>query len=107
MLETAQLAVEILSDKKKEEFDKDVTLRLALAHLVQVVGEAARRVPVEVREKFPQIPWREIVGIRSIIIHDYITVDYEVVWEVVTQDLSPLIEKLKKILAATDEGSRI
>ena len=100
MLETAELAVEISSKIDKQEFDKDTTLRLSLAHLVQIVGEAARRVPVEFREDFANIPWAEIVGMRSVIIHDYIKVDYDMVWKVVTQDLPSLIKELKNILAA-------
>ena len=75
----------------------DENLRLALAHLVQVIGEAARRVSNDVREAHPEIPWADIVGMRSKIVHDYMNVDEDIVWEVVTRDLPALVAALEKV----------
>jgi len=72
-------------------------LRLARAHLVQVIGEAARRGSRPTREAHPEIPWDDIVGMRGKIVHDY--VDEDVVWEVVTEDLPSLIARLERIVA--------
>jgi uncharacterized protein with HEPN domain len=85
------------------DYDNDENLRLALAHLVQVIGEAARRVSPSGQTTHPQIPWREITGMRHKIVHDYLNVDEDVVWEVVTGDLPPLIALLEAIVAATQE----
>lgn len=71
---------------------------LALTHLIQVIGEAARRVPSQFREEHQQIPWDAIAGMRSKIVHDYMNVDEDIVWDSVTQELQPLIDELKKIV---------
>jgi len=63
-----------------------------------VIGEAARRVSSQFRERHPQIPWDAIAGMRSKIVHDYMNVDEDIVWDSVTQELQPLIEDLKKIV---------
>ncbi len=74
----------------RAEFDADEFLRLALVHLVQVIGEAARRVSEVGRKAHPGIPWREITGMRHKIVHDYMDVSQDVLWEVVTKDIPPL-----------------
>jgi uncharacterized protein with HEPN domain len=71
---------------------------LALTHLIQVIGEAARRVSSQFRERYPEIPWEAIAGMRSKIVHDYMNVDEDIVWDSVTQELQPLIEELKKVV---------
>jgi uncharacterized protein with HEPN domain len=99
MLDTARKAVGKARGRSRTEYDGDENLRLALAHLVQVIGEAARRVSRPVREHHAEIPWDDIVGMRSKIVHDYMNVDEDVVWEVVTEDLPPLIAALERIVA--------
>ena len=98
MLDTARKAAGKVQGIGREAYDGDENLRLALAHLVQVIGEAARRVSIETCTAHPEIPWREIVGMRHKIVHDYMIVDEDVVWEVVSTDLPPLITALEKIV---------
>src|SRR6266851_7545031 len=84
MLEMARKAVDKMNRKRRADFDNDENLRLALAHLIQIVGEAANRVSPTFRAVHPDIPWTEIMGMRHKIVHDYLGVDYDIVWEVVT-----------------------
>jgi uncharacterized protein with HEPN domain len=98
MLETAKSAHSKVAGIDRAAFDADENLRLALAHLVQIVGEAAARVSNDFRAVHPEIPWRLIVGMRQKFVHDYIHVDYDIVWGVVTADLPPLIEQLATML---------
>ena len=72
---------------------------LALTHLLQVIGEAARRVGRDFTERHPEIPWRAIIGMRNRVVHDYLFIDQDVVWDVVTDDLKPLISQLAKVLS--------
>lgn len=95
-LETAQRANAKASRISKEQFDANEVVQLALAHLVQIIGEAAAHVSEQGCRAHPEIPWREITGIRNKIVHDYLGVDIEVVWQVATEDLPPLIETLKR-----------
>ena len=71
MLDMARRAIGKTQGIGEDIYDGDENLRLALAHLVQVIGEAARRVSPEGRAAHPEIPWFEITGMRSKIVHDY------------------------------------
>lgn len=98
MVDTATKAVSFVSSMSREDFDNNEPLRLAVTHLLQIVGEAARRVSLEFRDAHPEIPWKVIVGMRSKIVHDYFSIDEDVVWETVKTDLAPLIVKLERLL---------
>jgi uncharacterized protein with HEPN domain len=98
MLDMARKACEKTQGLARAEYDTDENLRLALAHLIQVIGEAARRVSPEGRAAHPEIPWREITGIRHKIVHDYMDLNEDVIWEVATQDLPNLVGKLKRFV---------
>jgi uncharacterized protein with HEPN domain len=98
MLEIAKEAVGRVVERGHRGFDEDPDLRLAQAHRVQTIGEAARRVTTEARQRFPQIPWEEIVGMRHKIVHDYLGVDFDIVWQVVAHDLPELIGLLEETL---------
>ncbi len=77
----------------------DENLRLALAHLIQIIGEAARHVSDEARRKHPEIPWTAIIGMRHKVVHDYLEVDEDIVWDVVTADLPPIVTVLERIVS--------
>ena len=98
MLDKAQEALSLVRGRTRQDYDSDSVLRLALTHLIQVIGEAARRVSSQFREKHQQIPWEAISGMRSKIVHDYMNVDEDIVWDSVTQELQPLIDELRKIV---------
>ena len=97
MLETARKAVEKVERKSRADFDADENLRLARAHLIQIIGEAASQVSATFREAHAEVPWSEVIGIRHKIVHDYLGVDYDIVWEVVTADLPLLAVTLERI----------
>lgn len=97
MLETARKALGKVERKSRADFDADENLRLALAHLIQIIGEAASRVSSAFRETHSEIPWSEVIGMRQKIVHDYLGLDYDIVWEVVTRDLPVLAGKLGRI----------
>ena len=105
MLDMAKNAMAKMQGKSRSEYDQNEVLRLALSHLIQVIGEAARRVSISYRQAHPEIPWREIVGIRHKVVHDYMEVDYDVLWQVVTEDLPSLIAALEKIVPPDDVTS--
>ncbi|MBD3278462.1 MAG: DUF86 domain-containing protein, partial [Candidatus Aegiribacteria sp.] len=65
-----------------DDFMKNETLKRAFARSIEIIGEAAKQVPDDVRKKYPDIRWREIAGMRDHLIHGYFSVDYEIVWNV-------------------------
>jgi uncharacterized protein with HEPN domain len=99
MYDCASRAVAKMADKSRADFDADDTLQLALVHLIQTIGESARRVSDDTRAKYPQIPFRQIVGMRNKVVHDYMDIDFDVVFSVVTQDLPPLVNSLATIIS--------
>ena len=70
----------------------------AVVRNLEIIGEAARHVPMEVREQLPEINWRQIVAFRNVVIHEYFAVDLDIVWTVVEHHLPRLREALRKIL---------
>jgi len=102
ILDTARKAVERVQGVHRSEFDDDDDLRDALAHRVQIIGEAASRLSPAFREAHPQVPWHRVIGIRHRIVHDYMNVDYDILWEVVTRNLPELIEMLAPIIPKDD-----
>ena len=99
MLDHAREALELVTNRTPKEFKEDRVLNLALARLIEIVGEAAGRVPDEVRIRHTDIPWRQIVGMRNRLTHGYDAVDLDILWEVITKDLPPLVEQLEATLA--------
>lgn len=98
MLDMATKAVSKTAGLAREAYDADENLRLALIHLVQVIGEAGRRVSREFSDDHPEIPWAKIIGMRHKVVHDYLGVDEDIVWQVVTEDLPKLVAALEPIV---------
>lgn len=102
MLDTANKAISFVENIEREDFDNNELLRLSLTHLLQVIGEAARRVSPDFRAQYPTIPLKAVVGMRSKVVHDYLDVDEDIVWNTVKNDLPFLILELEKIVDADD-----
>ena len=98
MLSYAQEAVEIAHGKNRADLDNDRLLNLALTRLLEIIGEAANRIPDDMRTQYPELPWLQIIGLRNRLIHGYDTVDFDILWVIVQKDLPDLIEKLEQIL---------
>ena len=78
ILANAREAVVIFQGKTRFDLDKDRLLNLALTRLVEIIGEAARRVPEEVQEQYPALPWIQMIGARNRLIHGYDSVDFDI-----------------------------
>jgi len=98
MLDMSRKEVDTVTGKTRDGYNDDEILRMALTHFIQVIGEAAKKVSAEFQATHPQIPWREIVGTRHRIVHGYLNIDEDLVWEIVTHDLPALIRGLEKII---------
>ncbi len=102
MLDHAREAVTLIKNRSRADLDSDRLLNLGLVRLLEIVGEAARRVPGEIQRAHPEIPWPEIVGLRNRLIHGYGSIDFDVVWQIVAADLPPLIAALEMIVEGRD-----
>ncbi len=98
MRDFAEKALAMCAGRTRSDMDADEMFSLAVTRLIELVGEAASHVPREVQQSYPQIPWPKVVGIRNRLIHGYDYVDYDIVWNVVHNDLPQLLETLNAIL---------
>lgn len=103
MLDAARKAQEFIADKSRERIHTDDMLAFAVVRAIEITGEAASRVSQETRDTLPQIEWRAIIGMRNRIIHDYVSVNLDVVWDVATHDLPRLIVELERLLPPEEE----
>ena len=98
MLDHGREAVGMAQGRSQADLDTEGQLNLALVRLLEIVGEAASRITPEDRTLYPDIPWPQIVGLRNRLIHGYDDVDLDILWQIITQDLPPLIATLERYL---------
>jgi uncharacterized protein with HEPN domain len=98
MLDQARKAVSKTQGISRETYDADENLRLAVIHLIQTIGEAARQVSREFCNNHPDVRWADIIGMRHKVVHDYLGVDDDIVWQVVIEDLPKLVAALEPIV---------
>ncbi|MBI2918413.1 MAG: DUF86 domain-containing protein [Chloroflexi bacterium] len=78
----------------------------AVIRNLEVIGEAARHIPLDVEEAYPQVPWADMRAMRNILAHEYESVDLSVVWDTIRNDLPPLVPLLQAVLEANDLPDR-
>lgn len=98
LISHAREAVNISEGKTRDDLDTDRLLNLALSRLIEIVGEAANRVPAEVQDQYPDLPWIQMIGARNRLIHGYDSVDFDILWAIVSHDLPIVIARLDDIL---------
>ncbi len=80
-----------------EVLQNDRRTYMAVIHCIEIIGEAARQMPKKFREEHSEIPWRETVGLRNVIAHEYFGLDIEILWDVIQTQIPLLAEQLKRI----------
>ena len=98
MLQAAKEAVEIMAEHDLTAFLEDRVLPRATERIVEIIGETARWVSPVGQQTTPEIPWREIVGQRNILAHEYGQIDHELLYKTVVEDIPELIDQLEKVL---------
>lgn len=100
MLEASKDALSFIQNKNRSALDTDKLLSLSLVRCIEIIGEAASKLSKETYEKFPQIPWKNIISMRNRLIHAYYDINLNTVWSTITEDLPPLVAELERILQA-------
>jgi uncharacterized protein with HEPN domain len=90
--------IEKYTGRGQEDFLADELVQTYLVHHLQILGEAAYKLSPEFRNQHPSVPWRLILGMRHVLVHDYFRIDLKIVWRVVDKDLPPLKRQLETIL---------
>ena len=99
MLDASRQAISFTRARKRNDLDIDLQLTLALTRLVEIIGEAAKNVSDQERQRHPEVPWRAIAGTRDRLAHGYFDVDLDQLWRIVSEDLPALVPVLEKALA--------
>ncbi|MDP2959544.1 MAG: DUF86 domain-containing protein [Longimicrobiales bacterium] len=98
ILEAAELLERYTRDLTFEQFAEDTEKQDAVARRLEVIGEATKALPQDLRERYPAVPWREIAGARDVLIHEYFRIDLELAWQMVQEDVPDLAEQVRTIL---------
>jgi len=99
-LESIYLIEEYIKDKSISEFLKLIQLQDSVIRRITIIGEAIKNIPDDFKETHPKIPWKPIIGMRDILIHQYFGIDLNLTWEVIEKDLP----KLKKQIVSIKKG---
>lgn len=103
MLQAAREVQEMMEDYDLAGFLETLMLQRAIERSVEIIGEAARRVSAKAQKETPEISWREIIGQRNILAHEYGQIDYELLYNTAVNDIPELIRSLEKALPPIED----
>lgn len=87
-----------------DSFVRNPTIKRAFVRSLEIIGEASKKIPTEIKDIQTEIEWRKVSGMRDRLIHDYFGVDYTIVWDVATTKLQDLREKMQSLLNAIEKS---
>ncbi len=99
MRDNARRVLTTMQGRSRTDLDVDPLLEAALIRWMEVIGEAARRIPNEFRTCYPHVPWQDTTDLRNVLIHDYDTVDFDELWRIIQVHLPPLVQQLEVIIS--------
>ena len=104
ILERIERIEKYIAGLSYDDFIKDDKTKDAVVRNLEIIGEAANQIPMEIRERYKNIPWAQIVGLRHRLIHGYFVIDYDIVWNIIDREIIDLKIKIMEILKDLDGG---
>jgi len=86
-----------LENMDYDDFSGDEKTLDAVVHNLQIIGEATKQIPDSLRQKYPDIPWRQVAGLRDVIAHTYFMINAAIIWDIVNVELEPLRDVIRSI----------
>ena len=103
MLIAARKALKFVEGIDSAEFEDSELIQNAVMRPLEIIGEASARISTEFRKTHPNIPWRDMVGLRNRLIHEYFRINFGAVWDTVHNDLPKLIKQIEPLIPKEDE----
>jgi len=103
ILRAAELLDQYTSGFTLEEFTENTEKQDAVARRLEIIGEAVKGLPQDLRHRYPDVPWRDIAGARDVLVHEYFRIDLDLAWDMVKRDIPELAEQIRRILGELDQ----
>lgn len=98
ILDAIESIEQFTSGVSYEEYQKDFKLRLALVKLIENIGEASNSISTETQQRFSEVEWEVLNGIRNILVHEYFGIDYEIIWDSIRKNIPTLKVKIQTVI---------
>ena len=105
IIDASEECISFMENKSRKDLDANRMLNLSIVRLLEIIGEAARGVSAQLREKYPDIPWRQMAGIRDRLIHGYYDIDMDIVWKTVKDDVPAIIPLLENVIENEEKSA--
>ena len=96
-------AINRYGNRDKKAFEGDELLQGWFLRHLQIIGEAARALPQDVRALAPDVPWQKIIGMRNVLVHGYFEIDTDIVWDAATRDIPALMPSIERLLTTLEQ----
>jgi uncharacterized protein with HEPN domain len=106
ILECVERIEEYTKGISKEEFFNSTQAQDAVIRRIEIIGEAVKSIPIDIKNRYPDIPWKQITGMRDILVHEYFGVDLELTWKAAREDVLELRNKILKVKNDLEEGAQ-
>lgn len=97
ILECIELVEKYVTGHTKKAFKTSVQLQDSVVRRIEIIGEAVKNLPIGLKRKYPDIPWKQIAGMRDILVHEYFGIDLDLTWRVATKELPRLKKLVQKV----------